>query len=70
MNGFLHSPLAAGFVIAFMFSLFALSNHRSALWALIVAVSALAWLEITHHGNTLNGLAILLADNLKQILPH
>lgn len=68
MNGFLHNPVFAGFVIALLFSLFALAEHRSAMWALIVAVAFLAWLEITHHGNTLNGLALLIADQVRELI--
>ena len=64
MNGFLNNPVFTGFIIAVLFALFALMKSSAALWTLIAVVAFLAWLEITHHGDYLNGLARSIFDSI------
>lgn len=66
MNGFLHNPVFAGFVLAVLFAAFAMLSNRRLLWIYIAVVALLAWIEITHHIDALNGLARAVAEALSE----
>ena len=66
MSGYLHNPVFAGFILAVLFAAFALLNNRRLLWIYIAVVALLAWIEITHHIDTLNGLARAIAEAFEE----